>query len=178
MYIFITLLVKVGEMIRDVLFPRRHVWNLWRLSSVVFSLLRLTTFWVLQWFFSFNSLTLCRWRMFHFEPACCQIARHHRWWVTAQPTSSGNPAITNLSHCPYFCDVQNTQTLGVIKGLKMRDTKKGIWKSERPETILAAEEFKANPSECTMNKLTGYDFYFHVTSTCVIGVASAWIKYE
>lgn len=161
MYIFITFLVKAGEMISEVLFPRRHVRNLWRLSSVAFSLLLLTTFWVLQWFFSFNSLTLCGWWMFHFEPACCQIACHHRWWVTAQPTSSGNPAtIPTLFHYPYFHDIQNTQTLGVIKGLKMRDTKKRIWKSERPETVLAAEEFKTNPSECSMNKLTEYDSIF------------------
>jgi len=148
MYIFIRLLVKAGVMVWEVLCPRRHVCNLWRLPSVAFSLLCLTAFRVLRWFFSFNSLTLCGWRMFHFEPACCQIACHHRWWVTAQPTSSGNPAtIPTLFHCPYFHDIQNIQTLGVIKGLKMRGTKKRTWKSERPETILAAEEFKTNPSD-------------------------------
>jgi len=113
MYIFITLLVKAGEMISEVLFPRRHVWNLWRLSSVAFSLLLLTTFRVLQRFFSFNSLTLCRWWMFHFEPACCQIACHHRWWVTAQPTSSGNPAtIPTLFHYPIFMTYRTHRRLG------------------------------------------------------------------
>jgi hypothetical protein len=147
MYIFITGLVNAvgeGDDLRSPLSPRRHVYDLRRLSSVAFSLFCQTTFCVLQRFFSFNSPTLCRWWMFHFEPACCQIACHHRWWVTAQPTSCGNLAtIPNPFHFPSFHDIQHTQTLGVIKGLKMREreNEENMKKCERLQIILAAVRF-------------------------------------
>jgi hypothetical protein len=132
-----------GNDCRSLLY-KRHVWNLRRLSDSPFSLFWLTTFCVLQWFFSFNSLTLCRWWNVSFWtsmlPDCMSsslmgyCSAHFIW----QPRCY--PKLLPLSIFSWHTDT-HTQMLWVIKAPKKRKMGGGIQRKENMKNWEDGENF-------------------------------------
>jgi hypothetical protein len=144
--------------------------NLWPISLSL-SLFWLTTFCVLQWFFLLILSHYADCDTFHSKPACCQIACHHRWWDTTQPTSSGNPAaIPTPFHFPPFLWHRDSQMLRVIKTRKMRETQRGRGGKEYEKLTAWRKFWQRN-----LNKLCGMSTEYIYGSRLYLVLMTLWL---